>query len=491
MVKNIDRISKSLTENCWKVLTTLSRNDVLSPSQISNQTNIHRRSVDYCLNNLVEAGLVIKLERGAYKISGKGRRMVELFTQVLAESEVYVWDDDGFHLLDYEYIGGVLRPFLSDEYIGKYHFELNEQLKTYGVVSKEFMITMLCSLLVRDGFTDICKELSSTLVYMGGKESKPYFSRVSLYRKVLESISPPSILSLFRNRVFQIDHPSTIEKLHLLYSFDPEEYPQIDSEVFKIDVLESIFSEDVFEIYSGIERFTKMESMTINSTINESLSIYNDIIRELKEHGVNITLVLHVGDDKSFFEDPLILNMLLNNLKMGIEILLVKEKYYRDRLVSREGFSVSNKGVPTIYVPTISYIYTSDLLKEPVESTMLRGLPMTVIRYGRWKTIGLEEALVSAGFINFIIFYIDREYEESEIERIIEYYKMLYNYIKEQGLVGDFEFGVSSMVIREDLIDLFSGFIPPLSSRVFDPMDLKITINKFLQSRYPSLKLRV
>ena len=484
-MEGLEKLLGILRGDCISIMDCLAKEGPSPPSLISGHVNMGKRKVLYCLEKLREAGLVNKVDRGVYKLSPKGYAVYNNILSLFIETgEIYIWDDDAFMKMDLPIIESILGNFLPSSSISKYYNELKSLIASKGVVSKEYLIILLSHLLIRDGYIELSRLLSRQLVSIDISTLTP--SNKSIYRKVLENILIGHAPTLYKDNIFVIDTPEYLTKCHALFLTSPE---------IRSLNLKPQFNEYVY-LHSDSPSFIEYLSLVPNGvhiSINIDYEYYspdvNDMYRRFSESRDGFSIVIHV-DDLKILSDDLLLRMLFNNAKMGIDILFVNASINTNRMYSSRGYSASvleRDGAPQFLIAILN-VDLERLFNQGVKETLLRDGLNSLSKYVRWKSsvLGLDrDRLFSILVFDGLSKLIEESGEKvlgiiSEVDRVVS-----------ERRLGYVSYGVSEPLDNKKINLLLNGYTPPIKTVVIDVDDLKLTLAKFIKSGYQLLRIIV
>lgn len=483
-MEGLEKLLGVLRGDCISIMDFLAKEGPSPPSLISGHVDMGKRKVLYCLEKLREAGLVNKVDRGVYKLSPKGYAIYNNILSLFIESgDIYIWEDDDFVEIDFHIVESILGNYLPSSSISKYYNELKSLIASRSVVSREYLILLLSHLLIRDGYIELSRLLSKQLISIDTSTLTP--TDKSIYRKALENIFVGHASMLYKDNIFTIDSPEYLTKCYALFLMSPD---------LSTLSLKPQFNEYVY-LHSDSSSFTEYLSLVprgIHISINIEYEHYspdvNDIYRRLSESRDALSLIIHV-DDLKILSNELLLRMLYNNAKMGIDVLFVNASINPNRLYSSSGYSASalEEDDLQVLITTLN-IDAESLFIQGVKETFLRDGLNSLSKYVRWKSrvLGLErERLFSILIFNGL----GKLIEESS-EKLIEMISDVDRVVSERRL-GYISYGVSEPLDNKTINSLLNGYTPPIKTVVIDVDDLKLTLAKFIKSGYQLLRIIV
>lgn len=484
-MEGLEKLLGILRGDCISIMDCLAKEGPSPPSLISGHVNMGKRKVLYCLEKLREAGLVNKVDRGVYKLSPKGYAIYNNILSLFIESgDIYIWDDNGFVKMDFPVVESILGKYLPSGSISKYYNELKNLISSKSVVSKEYLILLLSHLLIRDGYIELSRLLSRQLISIDPNILTP--SKESTYRKVLENILVGHAPILFKDNIFTIDTPEYLTKCYALFSTSPE----MDSLNLKPQINEYAY---LHSDSPGFMEYLALLPREIHISINIDYENYspdvNDMYRRFFESRNALSVLIHVGDLK-ILSDDLLLRMLFNNAKMGIDVLFVNASINPNRLYSSRGYSASVLEGDSILQVLIAIlnIDVERLFNQGVKETFFRDGLNSLSKYVRWKSsvVGIDR---ERPFSILVFDGLSKLVEESS-EKVLGIISDVDQVVSERRL-GYISYGVSEPLDNKKINLLLNGYTPPIKTVVIDVDDLKLTLAKFIKSGYQLLRIIV
>lgn len=481
---NLEDMFKSLSSGCIKILLyMMDKKNSLSPSTISIDINVDRRKVGYCLNNLVKNGLVTKLYRGAYKISKKGFTLINLLSSVSGKENIIVWTDKGFISFDMDFLNDLLGDVFPKSQLPRIFHELNEGLFPYGIISLEHLVTYLCHILFKEGYDDLCHRISRKILFFSSIESE---NKASKYRKLLESSIIGHSTILLKENIMSIDDAASIDKNHVVFMSSGKKSYLLDDDIRSLirtgkelviniertDLLDELFRDKC--LFKGIHITVNLHEDNFTPEVNDSLRIFMnnmDLSVAIRFNGENI------------IRDELLRHILYNNIKHGMKMVLAKEEYYSNRILSKDGFSCTiSNNIDIINI--IIRVNMKFLLNERFNRIFLEnGIP-TILRYKELKRKLNPDFKKNTNTYLYLLLNNLNDIKKTDKKDFAEYVRTIKNSFEEQH-EKNIIFGLEESVYDEDMNTLFIGHIHPLPNIIIDVDDLRYTLMKFYRSKYP------
>lgn len=487
-MENIENIFKSLSYGCLKILFYMAnKNGSISPSQVAVELNIDRRRVEYCLNNFVKGGLIVKVSRGVYKISRKGVIFINILNNISNEDHVLVWSDNGFDTLTIDFLQNLLGDTISSTQLNSYLTDLKKHLSLYGYVSVEYLLLYLCHILFREGYEAICNSISKKIMFSPVSDT---ILHITKYRKTLESSIIGHVAPLLKEKILEIDDPKYLFKYHILFlpkkrlfhihnSLD--DIILLTSEVV-VNVSDTSYLDSIFK-----ERCVMHAThLTINLYEDDFTPEINDYYRDLMNN-IQLSLIIHGGISK-IVEDELSLHTLYNNLKYGMDILFVNDKYFPHALVSKNGFSMSLSDNISI-INLIIKLDVQGILERKYQSIFLESGVSTILKYNEIKRKLVNFSIDNLNDFIFLLLTNFKNVWKSDRNSFIQFIKEIQDRFKEQYSMNNLMIGLDESIYDENANILFVNRIPPLSNIIVDINDLRYTLAKFYKSDYPIIRL--
>ena len=482
---DIENIFRSFSYSCFKILLYIAdKNGSISPSQVAKELNISKRKVEYCINNFVKSGLVVKVHRGIYKISRKGIIFINVLNSVSDEGHILIWSNNGFDSLTIDFLQNLLGDLVPSNQLNSCLIELKKGLSLYGYVSVEYLLLYLCHILFREGYEAICSNISKKMMFSPVLDAM-YKTR---YRKVLEYSIIGHVTPLLKERILEIDTPKYLNRYYVLFLPKKRQAPVYNSPDTILLAPEVVINE------SGTDHLDTLfkdkctmynKHLTINLHEGDFTPEINDHYRNLMNN-IHLSLIIH-GATSKIVEDELSLHILYNNLKYGMDILFANDKYFLNMLLSKNGFSIPISNNSSI-IKLIIRLDIQNIIGKKYQNIFLESGVPTILKYGEMKANSINFSVDNTDDFIYLLLTNFKSIWRSSKKFLIQFVKDIQNRFKEQ-YIDKVMMGLDESIYDEDANTLFVNRIPPLSNIIIDIDDLKYTLVKFYRSGYPIIRL--
>ena len=489
-MQNIENIFRSLSHGCHKILLYMAdKYKGASPSQIASGLKINKRKVEYCLNNLLSGGLVVKISRGIYKISRKGLLFINMLSDILDNEQVLIWTDSTLIPLTPDSLKDILGDLVPSTQLNTYLLKLKKNLSSYGVVSIEHLLINLCYILSEEGYGTLCSTISKKMIF-----SKDFHSlSKSQYRKFLESSMIGYLTPVLKDNVVEIDSHIHLNNYPLIF-LSKNNYLRLSIHDFLSELIKSVSEIVINTSDPGYLNNLFNEKcllcnkhLTLNIYRDEFTHENNDYYREIANN-IPLSLIIH-SNVNGLLKDPLTLNMIYNNIKRGIDLLIVNNRYFSNMIISKDGFSISSSNNAGL-VKMIVKMDIESMMKRNYQSIFLEGVISTILKYDELKMRLINVSLNNN--LDQLIYILLKDLKDKwkeDKKYIISFLNEVHEKFKDQQSVDKVMIGLDESIPDEDANILFSSRIPPLSNIIVDVNDLRYTLMKFYKSKYPIIRL--
>jgi len=311
-------------------------NEVVKPIDLISMLKCGRGKAYNYINKFLRMHLVHKVGRGRYMISKKGKKLFSLLTEYsLADKSVF--DVDGSIDLDMyvEPLKRFLGPYVNPNLIN----EVLDDLGLNGPFYREDLILLIAHYLVKNQLQTAFREVSRRTLFIESFDRGYLY--LALKRKVLEHSINPSILHLFSESILSLDElrvPSL--KPFNVFCKNLSPYPEIINVVY----------------YSGsslLKNISMYSDITLNITYRDYLDSGYSLVRSNRG---NIRRYIIHGDVKDLVKDDLLLNMIINDSRNGVDTYIFMSGGLR-RVIDHEGFSVAIEAVGGKCIYNVSKLF--------------------------------------------------------------------------------------------------------------------------------------
>ena len=484
-MEDIENVFGSLSHGCLKILLYVAdRNISITPSQVATELNISRRKIEYCLNNFVKSGLIVKVHRGIYKISRKGTVFINVLNNVSDEGHILIWSNNGFDSLTIDFLQNLLGDFVPSNQLNSCLIELKKGLSLYGYVSVEYLLLYLCHILFREGYGAICNTISKKMMF------SPVLDTIykTRYRKILESSIIGHVTPLLKERILEIDNPKYLNRYYVLFLPKRKQvhlYNSSDTILLAPEIVVNGSDINQSDTLFKDECAMHNKHLTINFHEDYFTPEINDYYRSLMNN-MHLSLIIH-GTTSKIVEDELSLHILYNNLKHGMDILLANDKYFSNMLLSKNGFSmpISNN---INAIKLIIRLDIQDIVEKKYQNIFLESGVPTILKYNDIKMNLINHSIDDKDDFIYLLLTSFKSIWKSNKKILIQFIKDTQNRFKEQ-YIDEVMIGLDESIYDEDANTLFINRIPPLSNIIIDANDLQYTLVKFYRSGYPIIRL--